>query len=43
MALAGEGRYDEAVAAFSRASGDPDWDEFANSQIRRIQNLQSGR
>jgi tetratricopeptide (TPR) repeat protein len=42
MALAGEGRYDEAIAAFTRASGDPDWNDFANSQIRRIENLRSG-
>lgn len=39
MALAGEGRYEDAVAAFARATGDPRWSEFANSQIRRIQSL----
>jgi len=39
MALAGEGRYDEAIAAFGRATGDPRWSEFANAQIRRIQSL----
>lgn len=39
MALAGEGRYDEALSAFSRATGDPKWSEFANVQIRRIQTL----
>jgi tetratricopeptide (TPR) repeat protein len=39
MALAGEGRYDDAVAAFARATGDPKWSEFANAQIRRIQSL----
>jgi len=39
MALAGEGRYQDAVAAFTSATGDPKWSEFANSQIRRIQSL----
>jgi tetratricopeptide (TPR) repeat protein len=39
MALAGEGRYDEAVNAFARATGDTIWSEFANEQIRRIQSL----
>jgi tetratricopeptide (TPR) repeat protein len=43
MALAGEGRYDEAVAAFSRASGDPKWSDYANEQIRRIEKLRRGR
>jgi tetratricopeptide (TPR) repeat protein len=43
MALAGDGRYDEAVAAFSRASGDRKWSEFANEQIRRIEKLRRGR
>jgi tetratricopeptide (TPR) repeat protein len=39
MALAGEGRYDEALSAFSRATGDPKWSEFADAQIRRIQSM----
>jgi len=43
MALAGEGRYGEAVAAFRTATGDPRWSEFANAQIRRIQKLGSDR
>ena len=38
MALVGEGRYDEAVEAFARATGDTRWSEFANEQIHRIQN-----
>jgi tetratricopeptide (TPR) repeat protein len=41
MALAGEGRYDEAITAFGRASTDSMWSEFANQQIHRIRNLQS--
>jgi tetratricopeptide (TPR) repeat protein len=36
MALAGEGEYDQAIAAFSKATGDAAWSEFANEQIRRI-------
>lgn len=43
MALAGEERYREAVTAFSRATGDPRWSEFANAQIRRIQSIHGGR
>jgi tetratricopeptide (TPR) repeat protein len=43
MALAGEGRYDEAIAAFSQATGDPRWSEFANAQIRRIQSAGRGQ
>jgi tetratricopeptide (TPR) repeat protein len=39
MALAGEGQFDRAVSAFSRATGDPRWSEFANAQIRRINSL----
>jgi len=41
MALAGEGRYDEAITAFGKASTDSQWSEFANQQVRRIRNLQS--
>jgi len=43
MALAGEGRYEEAAAAFSLATGDPRWSEFANAQIRRIQSISGGQ
>jgi tetratricopeptide (TPR) repeat protein len=43
MALAGEGRYEEAAAAFSLATGDPRWSEFANAQIRRIQSIRRGQ
>ena len=43
MALAGEGKYDEAVSAFRRATGDPRWSEFANAQIRSIQSIRGGR
>jgi len=43
MALAGEGRYEEAVTAFSLATGDPRWSEFANAQIRRIQSIRRGQ
>jgi tetratricopeptide (TPR) repeat protein len=43
MALAGEARYEEAIAAFSRATGDPKWSQFANAQIRRIQSIRQGR
>ena len=41
MALAGEGKFDEAITAFGKASADSQWSEFANQQIRRIRNLQS--
>jgi tetratricopeptide (TPR) repeat protein len=43
LALAGEGNYDEAVAAFSRATADPRWSEFATEQIRRINNTRSSK
>jgi tetratricopeptide (TPR) repeat protein len=36
MALAGEGRYDEAIVSFARASTDARWGEFANQQIQKI-------
>jgi tetratricopeptide (TPR) repeat protein len=40
MALAGEGRYDDAVAAFTAATGDARYADFAWAQIRRIRSLQ---
>jgi tetratricopeptide (TPR) repeat protein len=43
MALAGEGRYDEALDAFFEATGDPRWSEFANAQIRRLRSIRRGR
>jgi tetratricopeptide (TPR) repeat protein len=39
MALAGEGLYDEAIEAFSRATGDAQYADFAYAQIRRIRAL----
>jgi tetratricopeptide (TPR) repeat protein len=42
MALAGEGHYEQAISAFSLATGDPRWSEFANAQIRRIQSISRG-
>lgn len=39
MALAGEGRYDDAITAFNAATGDAQYADFAHAQIRRIQAL----
>jgi tetratricopeptide (TPR) repeat protein len=36
VALAGEGRYREAIAAFESALDDPRWNSFAYSQIQRL-------
>jgi tetratricopeptide (TPR) repeat protein len=41
LALAGEGNYSEAIAAFSRATADPRWSDFATEQIRRINHTRS--
>jgi tetratricopeptide (TPR) repeat protein len=41
MALAGEGRFDEAITTFGKATTDSQWRNFANEQIRRIRNTSS--
>lgn len=38
LALAGLGRYNDAITAFTAASVDARWGDFANEQIRRIRN-----
>jgi tetratricopeptide (TPR) repeat protein len=43
MALAAQGRYAEAVKAFRAAATDPAWSEFANAQLRRIEQLRGSR
>jgi len=39
MALAGDGRYDDAIEAFAHATGDAQYMDFAYEQIRRIKQL----
>jgi tetratricopeptide (TPR) repeat protein len=41
MALGGQGRYDEAIRAFSAAMSDRKWGPFAAAQIDRIRSLRS--
>ncbi len=41
IALAGEGRYANAIESFQKALGDPHWSEFADAQIKRIRKLRS--
>jgi tetratricopeptide (TPR) repeat protein len=39
MALAGEGRYDDAIASFQQALADRTYSDFARAQIQRIEQL----